>query len=120
MHADEEGEDGSSIPFGTPPLHRQTRSKSHGKENGLPNVEYVKPAITPQEAEKLASEELQKTKIKKKPVELTEEEKKQILLSDEFQRFFNRASRVMERALIQNESADIFIDYTGAKEEMDR
>lgn len=119
MHAEEEGEDGSSIPFGTPPLHRQTRSKSH-KENGLPNVEYVKPAITPQEAEKLASEELQKTKIKKKPVELTEEEKKQILLSDEFQRFFNRASRIMERALIQNESADIFIDYTGAKEEMDR
>lgn len=113
-------EDGSSIPFGSPPTsHPSNRNKPH-KENGLPNVEYVKPAITPLEAEQLASEELQKTKIKKKPVELTEDEKKQILLSDEFQRFFNRASRIMERALIQNESADIFIDYTGAKEEMDK
>lgn len=118
MNEGEEGEDGNSLSFGTS-MHPSNRNKPHNT-NGLPNVEYVKPAITTQEAEKLASEELQKTKIKKKPVELTEEEKKQILLSDEFQRFFNRASRIMERALIQNESADIFIDYTGAKEELDK
>lgn len=53
-------------------------------------------------------------------MELTEDEKKQILLSDKFQKFFNRASRVMERALFQNESADIFIDYTGEKEDLDK
>lgn len=78
-------------------------------------MEYVKPAVT----ESGQSKADQLPPPPKKPIELTEEEKKQILLSTEFQRFFNRASRIMERALYANESADIFIDYTGAKEDRD-
>lgn len=37
-----------------------------------------------------------------------------IILSEEFQRFFDRSARVMERAL--SESVDIYTDYTGVSD----
>jgi hypothetical protein len=128
----EEDGDGSSLPFGTPP-HHQNHSSGHSATahhaannggnrkhsvhgTGLPNVEYVKPAIT----ESNGTGEPLPPPEPKIPIDLTEEEKKQILLSSDFQRFFSRASRVMERALYANESTDIFIDYTGAKEDLDK
>jgi dynein intermediate chain len=43
--------------------------------------------------------------------ELSEEEKQMIILSGEFQRFLDRAGRLMERAV--SESVDIYTDYTG-------
>ncbi|TRY77544.1 hypothetical protein DNTS_001960 [Danionella cerebrum] len=43
--------------------------------------------------------------------ELTEEEKQQILHSDEFMSFFDHSSRIMERAL--SEQVDVFFDYSG-------
>uniref|UniRef100_A0ACB8FUT6 Cytoplasmic dynein 1 intermediate chain 1 n=1 Tax=Sphaerodactylus townsendi TaxID=933632 RepID=A0ACB8FUT6_9SAUR len=43
--------------------------------------------------------------------ELTEEEKQQILHSEEFLMFFDRTIRVIERALA--EDSDIFFDYSG-------
>uniref|UniRef100_W5L536 Cytoplasmic dynein 1 intermediate chain 1 n=1 Tax=Astyanax mexicanus TaxID=7994 RepID=W5L536_ASTMX len=45
------------------------------------------------------------------PRELTEEEKQQILHSEEFVIFFDRSIRVMERALA--EDSNIFFDYSG-------
>ncbi|XP_070623395.1 cytoplasmic dynein 1 intermediate chain 1 isoform X5 [Erythrolamprus reginae] len=45
------------------------------------------------------------------PRELTEEEKQQILHSEEFLMFFDRTIRVIERALA--EDSDIFFDYSG-------
>ncbi|XP_030637295.1 cytoplasmic dynein 1 intermediate chain 1 isoform X2 [Chanos chanos] len=45
------------------------------------------------------------------PRELTEEEKKQILHSEDFLVFFDRTVRVVERALA--EDSDIFFDYSG-------
>ncbi|KAI4570922.1 hypothetical protein MJT46_019561 [Ovis ammon polii x Ovis aries] len=45
------------------------------------------------------------------PRELTEEEKQQILHSEEFLIFFDRTIRVIERALA--EDSDIFFDYSG-------
>lgn len=50
----------------------------------------------------------------KPPRELSEEEKQMILMTEEFQRFFDQSSRVIERAL--GEQVDIFTDYTGASE----
>ena len=44
-------------------------------------------------------------------VELSEEEKQQIMITDEYKRFIDRTSRLMERALTQD--VDIFVDYTG-------
>lgn len=45
--------------------------------------------------------------------ELSEEEKQMIILSEDFQRFMDRAGRIMERALA--ESVDIYTDYSGAE-----
>uniref|UniRef100_W5LEF8 Dynein cytoplasmic 1 intermediate chain 1b n=1 Tax=Astyanax mexicanus TaxID=7994 RepID=W5LEF8_ASTMX len=45
------------------------------------------------------------------PRELTEEEKQQIVHSEDFLMFFDRSIRVMERALA--EDSDIFFDYSG-------
>lgn len=49
--------------------------------------------------------------VKAPPRELTEEEKQQILHSEEFLIFFDRTIRVIERALA--EDSDIFFDYSG-------
>ena len=46
--------------------------------------------------------------------ELSEEEKQMIILTEDFQRFLDRACRVMERAL--SESIDIYTDYTGVSD----
>uniref|UniRef100_A0A8C2BEF9 Dynein, cytoplasmic 1, intermediate chain 2b n=1 Tax=Cyprinus carpio TaxID=7962 RepID=A0A8C2BEF9_CYPCA len=45
------------------------------------------------------------------PHELTEEEKQQILHSEEFVTFFDHSSRIVERAL--SEQVDVFFDYSG-------
>lgn len=45
------------------------------------------------------------------PKELTEEEKLQVLHSEEFVSFFERGSRIVERALA--EQVDVCFDYSG-------
>ncbi len=45
------------------------------------------------------------------PHELTEEEKLQILHSEEFANFFDHGTRIIERAL--SEHVDLFFDYSG-------
>lgn len=45
------------------------------------------------------------------PRELTEEEKLQILHSEEFMEFFDHSTRIVERAL--SEHLDVFFDYSG-------
>ena len=44
-------------------------------------------------------------------MELSEEEKQQVMMTEEYKKFLDRTSRVMERALTQD--IDIFVDYTG-------
>ncbi|CAG2108711.1 unnamed protein product [Medioppia subpectinata] len=78
----------------------------------LPNVEMVRPAQTHQE---LAKEE-DKAKVKR---EYSDEEKRHIMMSEEFKKFIDRAVRITERALYYNEPSDIFIDYTGTREELE-
>ncbi|CAG09951.1 unnamed protein product, partial [Tetraodon nigroviridis] len=53
----------------------------------------------------------QKVEEEAPPHELTEEEKLQILHSEEFASFFDRSTRVIERAL--SEHVDLFFDYSG-------
>lgn len=45
------------------------------------------------------------------PLELTEEEKLQVLHSEEFVNFFEHSTRIIERAL--SEHVDVFFDYSG-------
>ena len=58
----------------------------------------------------------------KKPIkrEYSEEEKRHIMMKDEFKKFIDRAVRVTERALYYNEPSDIFADYSGAREKHER
>ncbi|XP_015123662.1 cytoplasmic dynein 1 intermediate chain isoform X15 [Diachasma alloeum] len=72
--------------------------------HGLPQVKEVQPAVT--QVEQQSKEE------KPKEVrELSEEEKQMLILSEDFQKFLDRTSRIVERALA--ESVDIYADYTG-------
>ncbi|XP_044574938.1 cytoplasmic dynein 1 intermediate chain-like isoform X3 [Cotesia glomerata] len=72
--------------------------------HGLPQVKEVLPAVT--------QDEQQKEPEKPKEIrELSEEEKQMIILSEDFQRFLDKTSRLVERALA--ESVDIYTDYTG-------
>ncbi|XP_064595198.1 cytoplasmic dynein 1 intermediate chain 2-like isoform X3 [Liolophura sinensis] len=71
----------------------------------MPHVEMVKPAMT--EAELLAA---QKEALEVKLRDMTDEERKQIINTEEFQSFFMRTSRIVERALA--EDLDIFTDYS--------
>uniref|UniRef100_A0A2R5LH49 Putative cytoplasmic dynein intermediate chain n=1 Tax=Ornithodoros turicata TaxID=34597 RepID=A0A2R5LH49_9ACAR len=89
----------------------------HHKVMGLPNVEMVKPAQTVEEAPDTKSADATKDEKPKAPKELSEEERQQILLSEDFHMFLDRSARVIERALC--ESTDICVDYTGGMEDQD-
>ncbi|GIX92649.1 cytoplasmic dynein 1 intermediate chain [Caerostris darwini] len=89
-------------------------SQKHHKLIGLPNVNMVKPAKTLADENKLA-EEKQKEEEKIKPSDLSDEEKLQLMRTENFKHFIDRSSRIIERALFQD--VDIFIDYTGVQEE---
>lgn len=108
------GEEDESLQFGTPPpSYHSSHHKQIAAQASLPHVEMVKPAQT---------QDIQAPEPPKpaKKQELSEEEKRHIIMSEEFHKFFDRATRITERALYYNESADIFIDYTGTKEDMDK
>jgi hypothetical protein len=102
-------EDGEGSFYGTPP------PSYHQKQTNLPHVEMVRPALTQQE---IAKEEEKSKPVKR--VEYSEEEKRHIIMTEEFRKFVDRAVRITERALYHNEPSDIFIDYTGAREELER
>uniref|UniRef100_A0A4W4H1J3 Dynein, cytoplasmic 1, intermediate chain 2a n=1 Tax=Electrophorus electricus TaxID=8005 RepID=A0A4W4H1J3_ELEEL len=88
-------------------------------------VSYTKETQTPtqkeEEEEELAPAEpaleleieapVQKQEEEAPPHELTEEEKQQILHSEEFMDFFDHSTRIIERAL--SEHVDVFFDYSG-------
>ena len=46
---------------------------------------------------------------------LTEEEKCQIMMSEDYQKFMDRSARLVERAIY--EDLDIFAEYTGEQSE---
>uniref|UniRef100_A0A8C1L0S7 Dynein, cytoplasmic 1, intermediate chain 2a n=1 Tax=Cyprinus carpio TaxID=7962 RepID=A0A8C1L0S7_CYPCA len=92
---------------------------SYTKETQTPTMteqkeeeEEEEEAVPPQpevEAEKEKPAEKQDEEAA--PHELTEEEKLQILHSEEFMEFFDHSTRIMERAL--SEHVDVFFDYSG-------
>ncbi|GFS82639.1 cytoplasmic dynein 1 intermediate chain [Trichonephila clavipes] len=108
----EEGES-FSLPSIDGMVHHFPNQKHH-KLVGLPTVNMVKPAKTSADEDKEA-EVKQKEEEKKKPSDLSDEEKLVLMRSDNFRHFIDRSSRIIERALYQD--VDIFIDYTGVQEE---
>lgn len=112
VEEDVEGSSLTSHDMDTPPLYTPSRHHPH---KGLPHVEMVRPA---QDGNVAATPSTDQIKEEKKKVrELSEEEKKQIMLREDFHQFFDRASRIIERALC--EDADILVDYTGTGDEQD-
>ena len=75
----------------------------------------VKPAMTSvEEAAFKQNSQLQIQQQQKQLRDLSEEEKQMILMTENFQDFFDKSSRIIERAL--SEQVDLFVDYTGASE----
>jgi len=77
--------------------------------HGMPEVKDVKPATTKEE------DDLKKKVEERKKKELSEDEKNAVMMSQPFQKFFDRATKVVERAL--SEDINVFLDYTGGYED---
>ncbi|XP_071416859.1 cytoplasmic dynein 1 intermediate chain 1 isoform X4 [Pithys albifrons albifrons] len=87
----------------------QTPLATHQSEEDEDDEEMVEPKA--QDDLEMENQD-QKQEVKEAPPrELTEEEKQQVLHSEEFLIFFDRTIRVIERALA--EDSDIFFDYSG-------
>ncbi|TRY77541.1 hypothetical protein DNTS_001960 [Danionella cerebrum] len=85
----------------------QTPTQTHPREEEEEEEDLAVVESVPQ-----AQEEKETPKLEEEVShELTEEEKQQILHSDEFMSFFDHSSRIMERAL--SEQVDVFFDYSG-------
>uniref|UniRef100_A0AAQ5YB95 Dynein, cytoplasmic 1, intermediate chain 2a n=1 Tax=Amphiprion ocellaris TaxID=80972 RepID=A0AAQ5YB95_AMPOC len=89
----------------TPVMTQSKEGDSHNEEE----EEEIAPAqpVVETQTEKLD----QKEEEEAPPHELTEEEKLQILHSEEFVNFFDHSTRIIERAL--SEHVDLFFDYSG-------
>ncbi|XP_022254640.1 cytoplasmic dynein 1 intermediate chain 2-like isoform X18 [Limulus polyphemus] len=117
FQVEEEGE-GCSLPSNdseSPALY----PRHHGphKVAGLPKIEMVRPAHVAEGDNPLTPGHADLQKKVTGTQDLSEEEKQQIMMSEEFHSFFDKASRIVERALY--EDIDICVDYTGIGEEQE-
>uniref|UniRef100_A0A5F5PVA8 Dynein cytoplasmic 1 intermediate chain 1 n=1 Tax=Equus caballus TaxID=9796 RepID=A0A5F5PVA8_HORSE len=87
----------------------QTPLATHQSEEDEEDEEMVEPKVG--NDSELENQDKKQEVKEAPPRELTEEEKQQILHSEEFLIFFDRTIRVIERALA--EDSDIFFDYSG-------
>jgi dynein intermediate chain len=87
--------------------HRHPKLPPGILPHGFPQAVDVQPALTAEE--KAAKKEEEEKVIK--PKDLSDEEKQMLIMSQPFQRFFDKSARIMERALCEPH-ADIFIDYS--------
>ncbi|KAI2663228.1 Dynein, cytoplasmic 1, intermediate chain 2a [Labeo rohita] len=86
----------------------QTPTQTHHKDD---EEEEEDLGVTQPVLEQQEEKDSQKEEEEALPHELTEEEKQQILHSEEFMTFFDHSSRIVERAL--SEQVDVFFDYSG-------
>lgn len=113
------------MPYGDGGHHQSSQTGEHGggAQDGhgksvrisLPHVEMVRPAQTEEDQ----AGKREEPKIPKR-LEYKEEERRHIMQTDAFQKFIDRAVRITERALACTDSLDIFVDYTGQAESVDR
>ncbi|KAM9448337.1 dynein, cytoplasmic 1, intermediate chain 2a-like isoform 1-T2 [Salvelinus alpinus] len=90
----------------------QTPVMTQQKEEEEEEEEVAPPQLVP---EARTEKPVQKEEEEAPPQELTEEEKLQILHSEQFITFFDHSTRIVERAL--SEHVDVFFDYSGREME---
>uniref|UniRef100_T1IUZ0 Uncharacterized protein n=1 Tax=Strigamia maritima TaxID=126957 RepID=T1IUZ0_STRMM len=97
-------DEASSLPpmDSSPPIY-------HGK---MPHIEMVKPVQTAVEQGDIGKQ----GEIEDEMRELSEEEKQKIMMTEDFYRFFNKTSRIIERALYENFDIAIDYSYSGGEE----
>ncbi|XP_057193759.1 cytoplasmic dynein 1 intermediate chain 2 isoform X3 [Triplophysa rosa] len=83
-----------------------TQTQHNEAEEEEEDLAVTQPVLEPKDEKDSQNEEKDAS-----PHELTEEEKQQVLHSDDFMNFFDHSSRIVERAL--SEHVDIFFDYSG-------
>ena len=86
--------------------------------HGMPEVKDVKPAVTKEEEKEKKRKEEEEDRRRRKVAELSQEEKEAIMMSDDFHKFFDRSTRLMERAMCEDQHS-LFVDYTGGFEDGD-
>lgn len=107
----------TNIPPKEPVLYnKETQTKNLEPEEPPDEFEAIVPQ-KPKEAEPQAETEAtgEESREEVPVIELSEEQKAHILNSGEFSKFFDKAARLMERALC--ETVDITFDYSGAEAE---
>lgn len=121
------GEEDESMPYGDAHHHNHQSSQagdsnstgdgSAGKSRrpSLPHVEMVRPAQTDEDQ----GAKKEEPKVAKR-AEYKEEERRHIMQTEAFQKFIDRTVRITERALACTDSLDIFVDYTGQVECLDK
>lgn len=106
----------TNIPPKEPVLYNK-ETQTQNAEPEEPDEFEVAPAPKPKETEAQPEPEVsgEENREEVPVIELSEEQKQHILNSGEFSRFFDKATRLMERALC--ETVDITFDYSGAEAE---
>ncbi|KAG1938959.1 dynein, cytoplasmic 1, intermediate chain 2a isoform X1 [Pimephales promelas] len=89
---------------------KETQTPTTTQQKEEEDEEEEAPAPQP-EVEVEKEKPVEKHEEEASPHELTEEEKLQILHSEEFMEFFDHSTRIVERAL--SERVDVFFDYSG-------
>ncbi|CAB1326592.1 unnamed protein product [Coregonus sp. 'balchen'] len=91
------------------PTYTQTHTQDKPEEEEEEEEEMAEPKPAEESQEEKADQEEKQEEVP--PKELTEEEKMHLLHSEEFMTFFDRGSRIVERAL--SERVDVCFDYSG-------
>ena len=96
--------------------HHHHQQQQH--RTSLPHVEMVRPAQTEDDYPQKLDD--RKEDIIPKRLEYKEDERRHLMQTESFRKFLDRAVRITERALSCADSMDIFVDYTGQVESVDR
>lgn len=96
--------------------HPSYFNKTHSEKEALILPEGKSQVSTSIAKERKINDSKSRQGRRRKVAELSQEEKEAIMMSDEFHKFFDRTTRLMERAMCEDHQS-LFVDYTGGFED---